>query len=81
MKNQAIKQLVDREDEYLQQSILMLYNDEIHTAHKTLLAECVKLDEDETETIKISDTQKIFEKHSEFFNPNEIEELIRIITK
>lgn len=59
LKNQAIKQLVEREEEYLHEATLIMNNSEIHDKRKEMHDACLQVDEEQEEFIKIADVKKI----------------------
>lgn len=80
-KNQAIKELKEKEQEYIQESIMMMNVDQIHDIRSQIVEKCVKLDEDEENVIQITDLKNILNEHLDVLDPSEIDKAIEIISK
>lgn len=78
-KNQALKELKDKEEESKFQANLMLYIDEIHDLNEKVVNECRKLDEEDNYYVSNEQMKAILEGQAEILNTQEREQILELI--
>lgn len=81
LKNQTEQHLRIKEEEFLFEAIMILYNDEIHMISNSIALECKKLDEDELGTVPHSEFRKLLEKKASLLTPIEIDGICKFIKR
>lgn len=81
LKGQTVQHLHVKEEEFLFEAIMILYNDEIHIICNAVTIECKKHDEDELDYVTHEDFRKILENNSPLLTPNELDGICKFIKR